>query len=100
MYGMTKVKTVSGSADKSCNCGSWLEHWENFCGNKAILCSAILCLERQLVGAHVKKVYLTENARYIIPLCQQHNQSENMIEISGNYILVSADPKETCEKSK
>ncbi|MEN8248887.1 MAG: hypothetical protein ABFS32_08140 [Bacteroidota bacterium] len=97
---MTKVKTISRTADKSCNCGSWLQHWENFCGSKAILCSSILCLEGQLVGAHVKKIYLTDSAQYIIPLCQQHNQSENMIEISDNCILVSADPKETCGKAK
>jgi hypothetical protein len=100
MYYMTKVKIVSGTTSKSCSCGSWLEHWDNFSNEKAILCSAKLCLERQLVGTHVKKVYHADNAQYIIPLCQLHDLSDKMIEISGNYILVSADPKVTCVKAK
>ena len=100
MYSLTKVKTISWTTGKSCNCGSWLEHWENFSGHKAILCSAKLCLETQLDGVHVKKMYSTDRARYIIPLCPYHNNLEELVEISDNITLVSADPKETCEKAK
>ncbi len=45
MYSITKAKIVSRTADKSCTCGSRLQHWENFSDNKAIL-----CFEGQLVG--------------------------------------------------
>jgi hypothetical protein len=97
---MTKVKIVSGTTGKSCSCGSWLERWENFSNEKAILCSAKLCLETQLVGVHVKKMHSTNSAQYIIPICPYHNKLERVFEISDNIILVSADPKETCGKAK
>ena len=97
---MTKVNTVSGSTGKNCNCSSWLEHWGIYSGNKAILCSAKLCLETQLHGVHVKKINSTDVGQYIIPLCHYHNKLERVVAISTNIIMVPADLKETCEKAK
>lgn len=94
---MQKVKNIKNTADKKCNCGSWLQHWQNVTKKRIPpCCREIICQNKDLVGAHVIKVDSTDNDTYIVPLCQMHNISEEEIEIMDGY-LVSANKSEICE---
>lgn len=93
-----KIKNINGTSGTTCSCGSWLKHWEKFSNQTAEFCQAAKCLKRDLVGAHVQKANSSDNAWYIYPLCNSHNQHEGKLEVSGIYNLVSANKKETCNK--
>lgn len=107
---METVKNIIGISDKKCKCRSWLKHWVNN-SSKSIppSCRVITCSEKELVGAHVKKInnthnirYVnntTDNNRYIVPLCISHSKSNEELDIVDGY-LVSANKSETCAKLK
>ena len=98
---MTKVKNVPDTADLTCKCNSWLEHWELFSKKKANKCSIEGCPETEdLVGAHVTGTILLNSRVYIIPLCKEHNADSWHLEIPETVKKVSADPLETCRKIK
>jgi hypothetical protein len=96
---MAKVKNINGTSQTNCNCKSWLKHWEIYSGQTTKNCTEKKCTETDLVGAHVQKANSTDSSWYIIPLCKKHNKSEGEIEISDDFMLVSANKKETCEKN-
>ena len=71
---MIKVYNASGTSRYNPPVGysSWLDYWEKRSGKTATKCSAIDCRKYgrwNLVGAHVKKVYGSDNHSYIVPLC-------------------------------
>lgn len=73
---MTKVKNINGSGfyhGIPAGYTSWLDYWEKTTGKKATKCGA--CGKTtNLVGAHVKKVYGSDDHYYITPLCSGCNQ--------------------------
>lgn len=91
-----KMTNVSGTADLKCACESWLKHWEIFSGQTTSFCQEISCLNKDLVGAHVK--VFGETTVHIYPLCNAHNQSTKELTVSDAYKPVLANPKLTCEK--
>jgi len=93
-----KIENINGTSQTTCNCGSWLKHWEKFSGQSVVYCPATSCLKKDLVGAHVQKFNSSDKKWYIYPLCSAHNKSTEVLEVSGTYNLVSANKKETCEK--
>lgn len=93
-----KIKNINGTAQNICSCGSWLEHWKKFSGQKVEFCCEVKCIKKDLVGAHVQKADGNDGNWYILPLCAAHNQSTGELEVSDNYKLVSANKAETCER--
>jgi hypothetical protein len=91
------LKNVTGTSQESCSCDSWLDHWERFSGQTATFCGEKSCINKDLVGAHVRKVDGTTKV-YIFPLCSQHNKESGILTCVNTYKLVSADKSETCEK--
>ena len=95
-----KVKNVSGTSERSCKCGSWIEHWNNFNkGQVATVCRAKGCSNKDIVGAHVKKITTGDNKEYIVPFCSSHNQQTNpkwIVLVSGTD-LVPANKQKTCK---
>lgn len=93
---MVKVKNQNSLSDHTCNCGSWLKHWEKYSGMKAVQCAAKGNMHiGDLVGAHVKKDPDELNC-YIIPLCKLHAMQAGEFEVSGSTVFVSAKKNETC----
>jgi hypothetical protein len=93
-----RVKNLNGTTQRTCKCGSWLKHWENFGGCFATICSVDGCNNDAEVGGHVQKVG-SDNKWYIIPLCKScNNKRGEELEIDDNTELVSANVSETCEK--
>ena len=95
----TAVTGMCVTSDKTCNCGSWLKHWEKFSGQTTGFCQVNNCLNKDLVGAHVKYANGIDNNTIIYPICNAHNQSTEIMDVSDSYKLVSANKKETCEKN-
>lgn len=93
-----KIKNINGISQTICRCGSWLKHWEKSSGQTTEFCLATGCLKKDIAGAHIQKASSPDQKWYIYPLCKSHNQSISELKISDNYILVSANKKETCEK--
>lgn len=95
-----KVNNINGTSDTTCKCGSWLNHWENFSGQKVPKhCVVTGCLEKTEVGAHVQKDSSTDKGWYIVPFCTTHNgQTGKSLDISDVYKLVSANKSNTCGK--
>ncbi len=91
-----KVINCDIKTTKVCQCGNWLSHWENISKNKVRLCVVKECCEHELVGSHVKKAGSDEKEIYIIPLCKEHSESEEEMDIYNDVPLVSANVKKTC----
>jgi hypothetical protein len=93
-----KIKNINGASDTVCACGSWMQHWEKFSGQKTTFCLAVGCMGKDLVGAHVQNADAWDDQWYICPLCISHNERSKELEISDSYKLVPANMLETCEK--
>ena len=91
-----KVKNVNGTVTRSCKCGSWIEHWRNFSNQTATICRAKGCSRKDIVGAHAKKCYSTDEKEYIVPFCNFHNQQADCIELVDGTILTPANKNNTC----
>lgn len=96
-----RVHNINGTSQRDCGCGSWLNHWKNFSGQQlSKWCSETNCIHQPEVGAHVQKDSNEDKGWYIVPLCKDHNaKTGDSIEIVSSVRLVSANKKETCEKS-
>jgi hypothetical protein len=94
----TIVKNKTGTGNLKCNCSSWLAHWERFSMQKAYKCSVIKCWRYyELVGAHVYQTDSANKEIYIVPLCVEHNKSEEELDI-GTTLLIPSDVSKTCGK--
>jgi hypothetical protein len=91
------VKNINGIPEDSCNCESWLDHWERFSDQSPTYCPVAECLNRLEVGAHVQKADSTDAGWYIIPLCEKHNaRTGETLSINDNIKMVSATISGTC----
>ena len=94
-----KIKNINGTSDNQCKCGSWFDHWKKFSGQTTDFCQEVSCHNKDLVGAHVQKADgSSDQAWYIYPLCNAHNQHKGELVVSDTYKLVPANKSETCDK--
>jgi len=93
-----KVKNLHGTSGRNCKCESWLAHWVRFTRNTqgTIFCAVTDCFEFATNGAHVIKVGSTNQDWYIVPLCDKHNKSEEILDI-GTVPLAPAAVNKTCK---
>lgn len=89
------VKNVTGTTGLDCFCDSWLDHWINFSGQSTNNCVVIGCLNEPTVGAHVHVQGYGESVQ-ILPMCDSHNSTDDVMEVSDRWNPVSANPDETC----
>ncbi len=89
-------KNKKGTAPRSCNCGSWKNHWINGSNKKwPYYCTVAGCTNTAEVGAHV--INSDVSGEFIIPMCYSHNNSDFSFNIKGDTTLVSANKNNTCE---
>jgi len=93
-----QVKNLGGTSERTCKCGSWLNHWMAYGGGRYVgMCKESVCRNQATVGAHVQKVGTTDMSHYIVPLCQEHNQQEGVsIKLMDGTVLVPANVSGTC----
>jgi hypothetical protein len=86
-----KLKNLTGTSTETCNCDSWLDHWEKYAERKAGACGVLTCNNTADVGAHVRKYGDNDYTPYIYPLCSGCNQSSEVLDAWDGYPLVSPD---------
>lgn len=87
-----EVKNISGTSNNTCNCESWLEHWERFGGQSiSKYCSEKSCRNKPEIGAHVQKTSVLDKNWYIVPLCKECNKRILAFELVSSVKLVSAN---------
>jgi hypothetical protein len=92
-----KVKNINGRRQKSCSCGSWLDHWAKVSGWPVPeYCSVSTCMTKPQFGIHVQRDSLTDTNWYIIPFCIKHSIRAVSLEVANTTPLVSADVNDTC----
>lgn len=96
------IMNSNGSAGRSCQCGSWLDHWENLSDLQAGKCSVAGCSEYAKVGAHVTRPKAENDAYktapYIVPMCSYHNsQHGETFRSKPGVTFVWANKQQTCE---
>lgn len=92
---MARVKNKNGTSGLSCNCGSWLNHWERYFDAHAGACAAVDCRKSAEVGAHVILDSIFDKKTYIIPLCKSCNQRTGYFYVDG--YIAPANVAKTCE---
>jgi len=91
------VKNLKGTGDGSCNCGTWLSHWERFAGVRAMYCGVLSCLAEAEVGAHVVNDGGADKAQYIVPMCKKHNvDTGKSIALSSHIVMIPSNVAVTC----
>lgn len=74
-----RVKNINGTSDsKAYGYDSWKDFWIAKSGQLwPYYCVVYGCMERAVLGAHVKKVGSNDNSWYIIPACSHHNNDKD-----------------------
>lgn len=79
---------LKGTGENSCNCSSWIAHWEKFSEETAYECSVKGCNEVGVLGAHIKSYGIAatseygedlSNKHFIVPMCDSHNKQEDVL---------------------
>lgn len=92
-----RVKNINGTSQRTCKCGSWLDHWKNYSGQSLPrFCAEETCIDKPEVGAHVQKDSSTDRSWYIVPLCKKHNAKSESLDLVDFIKLASANVAATC----
>ena len=90
-------KNKNGTSNRTCNCGSWKNHWINNSGEKwPDRCSVLGCNNSATLGAHI--INNNVSGEYIVPDCDSCNQSSYEFDLRVGIKLVPANKQKTCEK--
>ena len=99
---IVRARHITGSSDRSptCdNCGSWIEHWENFSDKERDKCCVVGCEKDAKKGAHVQLVGKGIEDWFIVPVCKSHNPpTDEEVDIKPNTVFVRARQDLTCGK--
>lgn len=88
-------KNKKGTGNRSCNCGSWKNHWTNKTGKPwPKTCSIENCNNEATLGAHV--INSNVEGEKIIPACDSCNKLTGEFDLKGGVTLVDANRQKTC----
>ncbi|KUO52321.1 MAG: hypothetical protein APF76_04615 [Desulfitibacter sp. BRH_c19] len=89
-------KNRGGTGSRSCNCGTWKQHWINCLGKSwPNECSISGCTNKATLGAHI--INSEVSGEKIVPACDSCNKLSGEFTLKGGVTLVSANKKETCQ---
>lgn len=90
-------KNKKGTGVRSCNCGSWKQHWINSSGKTwPSECSVKGCTNKATLGAHI--INSNVSGEKIVPACDSCNKLTGEFSLKGGITVVSANKSETCDK--
>ncbi len=90
-------KNKGGTGGRSCNCGSWKQHWINSSGKSwPKECSILGCSNNATLGAHI--INSSVSGEKIVPACDSCNKLTGEFTLKGGITLVSANKQATCEQ--
>lgn len=87
----------SGTANRSCVCGTWKQHWLNY-SNKSwpAECSVSNCSNKPTLGGHI--INNSVSGELIAPLCDSCNKLSDKFSLKNRVSLTSANKADTCER--
>lgn len=89
-------KNKKGTGYRSCNCGSWKNHWINNSDEPwPSTCSIAGCSNTATLGAHI--INSSVSGEKIVPACDSCNKLTGEFNLKGGVTLISANKKETCK---
>lgn len=89
-------KNKNGTSARTCNCGSWKQHWINASGKPwPKTCSIAGCDNDAEVGAHI--INKDVSGEYIVPACKSCNNSTSAFSLKPGITLISANKQKTCK---
>ncbi len=90
-------KNKKGTGGRSCNCGSWKQHWINNSGKSwPTTCSIKGCNNPANLGAHI--INSNVSGEKIVPACDSCNKLNSEFDLKGGITVVTANKSESCEK--
>lgn len=95
------VKNLGCTQERTCNCGSWKNHWIHYQDGGLVhslsaSCSVVGCDGKFERGTRVKRGAGDQDC-FVVPMCSEHDdQVGELLQISEGTIFVSADPRRTC----
>jgi hypothetical protein len=85
----------NGTADRSCKCGTWKQHWVNFAKKQwPESCSVQGCSSVPTLGAHIINPSVT--GERIVPMCDSCNGLGGTFNLKGSVSVPSANTSQTC----
>lgn len=89
-------KNKGGTGSRSCNCGSWKQHWINVSGESwPKKCSIQGCINDATLGAHI--INSSVSGEKIAPACDSCNKLSGEFSLKGGVTLVSANKQNSCK---
>ena len=89
-------KNKGGTSSRSCNCGTWRQHWINCSGKPwPDKCSISGCTNKATLGAHI--INSGVSGEKIVPACDSCNKLSGEFTLKDGVTLVSANKQETCQ---
>jgi hypothetical protein len=86
---------VTGTSNKSCNCGTWQKHWIKFAKKTwPSSCSVVGCTGKPTLGAHIKNSEVT--GVRIAPFCNSCNGLSGKLTLKHDVSLPSATATSEC----
>ena len=88
-------KNKNGTSNRSCNCGTWKNHWINNSGKSwPKECSVEGCSNTPTLGAHI--INSSVSGEKIAPFCDSCNKLSGTFNLKGGITVVSANKSDTC----
>lgn len=85
-----------GTGKRSCNCGSWKQHWLNDSKQQwPKKCFVTGCSAAPVLGAHIYNSGVS--GEYIAPFCDSCNKLSNKFSLKNEVTIVSANKQKTCQ---
>ena len=85
----------NGTAERSCKCGTWKNHWVNFANEKwPLTCSVNGCSTSPTLGAHV--YHSNVQGERIVPMCNSCNGRSDTFSLKEGITKPKANKSETC----
>ena len=89
-------KNKVGTGNRSCNCGSWKNHWVNCSGKEwPNECSVARCSNSATLGAHIFNANV--EGEHIAPFCDACNKLNGEFDLKGGITLISANKQKSCK---
>jgi hypothetical protein len=94
---MTGWKNKGGTGPRSCKCGTWKRHWQNFTKKSwPSECFVSGCRNAPILGAHI--FIANVDGEWIAPFCDSCNKLGGSFNLKTGVDLVSANQQKTCDQ--
>lgn len=95
----TLWKNKKGTGKRSCECGSWKQHWLNLSGKSwPLKCSVEKCSSPPEVGGHI--IQVGQSQEQVVPLCHSCNSRDDTFYLGMGVTPVGANKAKTCKNNK